>query len=157
MNHKLYMDIARTVSEASNCVSHKVGAIIVKDGRIISTGYNGTPSGYTNCNEFCDSKGWSIDGVLNKDFRDLHSKWSSKHEIHAELNAILFAAKSGTSIDGSIMYVTLSPCHECAKAIINSGVKCIIYDKVYDKNTEDWDSILINQGISVIAFNEVWP
>jgi dCMP deaminase len=120
---KNFMNIATEIASASKCVSKHVGAIIVKEGRILSTGYNGTPAGYKNCNDHWNGK-WTED----------HHEWSKKYEIHAEMNAIIWAAKNGISIDGATIYVTLEPCSECSKNLIASGIKNIIFDKSYEYN-----------------------
>jgi dCMP deaminase len=125
--HKIFMQTALLMSEMSKCVSYKVGAILVKDNRIISTGYNGTPAGYINCNEkFTD---YSIDQ------REEHHKFSETFEIHAELNAILSAAKNGLSTNECTLYCTLQPCNDCLKMICNTGIKTIYYNKPYDKSS----------------------
>jgi len=111
---------------ASKCVSKQVGAVIVKDGRILSTGYNGTPPGFTNCADH-----W--DGQYTKD----HHEWSKTYEIHAEMNAIIWAAREGISINGATIYVTLEPCSDCSKNIIASGIKRIVYDKSYEHTNSD--------------------
>jgi dCMP deaminase len=125
--HKIFMNTALLMAEMSNCVSHKVGAILVKDNRIISTGYNGTPAGYINCCEkFSD---------YSSNLREEHHKFSEMFEIHAELNAILSAAKNGLSTNECILYCTLQPCNDCLKMICNTGIKTIYYKKSYDKST----------------------
>ena len=116
-----FINIAREIASASKCVSKQVGAVIVKNGRILSTGYNGTPAGFTNC---CDH--W--DGQYTSE----HHEWSKTYEIHAEMNAIIWAAREGISIDGATIYVTLEPCSECSKNLIASGIKKIVYDKAYE-------------------------
>lgn len=121
-----YIKIAQSISELSNCVSYKVGAVIVKDGRIISTGYNGTPSGLSNCD--------SVFPMYDKDkSREEHHKFSDKYEVHAEANALIFAAKYGHSTDGSVLYVTTQPCMQCSKLIANSGITAVYYLNPYDK------------------------
>lgn len=117
---KMYMDIAHIVSQLSRCNRKKVGAIIVKDGNIVSFGYNGTPTGF--CNE-CEENDVTKDEV-----------------IHAEMNAIL---KAGTKTQGATMYVTMSPCIECAKIIKQSGLKCVIYDELY-RDTQALQKLKIN-------------
>lgn len=154
------MQHAYLVGQSSKCVSWKVGAVIAKDGRIISTGYNGTPAGreHVNCCEHATASGWlksvqhgdKVIVGLNPEFREAHSKWSSDNEIHAELNAILYAAKTGQGIDGATMYVTVSPCPQCAKAIAQSGIKTVIYQELYDKNPAGWEDILLKSGIKVM-------
>lgn len=123
LSDKNFINIAAELATASKCVSKQVGAVIVKDGRILSTGYNGTPSGYVNCSEH-----W--DGIYTKD----HHEWSKTYEIHAEMNAIIWAARQGISIEGATIYVTLEPCADCSKNIIASGIKRIVYEKAYEHN-----------------------
>lgn len=123
------INIAVEVSKASQCVSKQVGAIIVKDNRILSSGYNGTPYGYENCN-----KHWEF-----KDNPE-HHEWSHTYEIHAEMNAIIWAARKGICIEGATVYVTLEPCNQCTKNLIGAGVKEIVYLHNYkhvDKEVSD--------------------
>ncbi|PIF03667.1 MAG: dCMP deaminase [Arcobacter sp.] len=116
-----FINIAKEIASASKCVSKQVGAVIVKNGRILSTGYNGTPSGYTNCTDH-----W------NGEYTKGHHEWSKTYEIHAEMNAIIWAAREGISIKGGTIYVTLEPCSDCSKNIIASGIKKIVYEKSYE-------------------------
>jgi len=106
-------------------VYKKVGCIIVSGGRILSTGYNGTPSKYTNC---CD--------YWNNEYTEEHHDWSNKYEIHAEMNAIIWAARQEISIDGSTLYCTLEPCVQCTKNIAASGIKKIVYDTHYNSKED---------------------
>ena len=117
------MNIATEVAKASSCISMKVGSVIVKDNRIISTGYNGSPKGYYNCNTVHDHRG------------EAHSEWSNKYEIHAEENSILYAAKTGTSIDKATIYTTHQPCWQCLKSIVGVGINHIIYNEDYYRIT----------------------
>ena len=133
LNDRNFINIAHEIASASKCVSKQVGAVIVKNGRILSTGYNGTPAGYINC---CDH--W--DGEYTKD----HHNWSKTYEIHAEMNALIWAAREGISVKDATIYVTLEPCSECSKNIIASGIKRIVYDKAY----EHTDSGVISKFIS---------
>lgn len=123
--HNIFLDIAENISKFSTCASRQVGAIYVKDGRILSTGYNGVPSGHKHCNDI-----FNVDD-LNYD-RAEHSKWSSDNEIHAEMNGILFASKNGISLNGCDVYCTISPCRECTKNLINLNVKSIYFRHYYD-------------------------
>ena len=113
-----FMKIAMLVSERSTCLRHHVGAIIVKDRRVITTGYNGAAAGVRDCLEL---------GCLRN---ELGIKSGERHEIcraiHAEQNAIIQAAKHGENIEGSTIYCTHSPCIICAKMIINSGIKRVV-------------------------------
>ena len=126
LSDKNFINIAKEIASASKCVSKQVGAVIVRDGRILSTGYNGTPSGYTNC---CDH--W--DNEYTKD----HHDWSKTYEIHAEMNALIWAAREGISIKGATIYVTLEPCSECSKNLIASGIQRIVYEKSYEHTNSD--------------------
>jgi dCMP deaminase len=139
LNDQNFINIAKEIASASNCVSKLVGAVIVKNGRILSTGYNGTPPGYKNC---CDH--W--DGKYTKE----HHEWSKTYEIHAEMNAIIWAAREGISIDGATIYVTLEPCSECSKNLIASGIKRIVYDTPYEHtNSEIVSNFLKENDVAI--------
>jgi dCMP deaminase len=124
----IFIKTALLLSQKSKCVSKKVGAVIVKDNRIISMGYNGCVPGFKNCNEVFDE---------NNFIREEHHKWSDKYEIHAEMNLILFSAKNDINISSCDMYVTLHPCDQCIKNLVQSGIKKIYYVYEYDKRTKD--------------------
>lgn len=109
---KAYLEMAVTWSKLSYCERKKVGSIIVKNGRIISDGYNGTPSGTDNC---CEDE----EGI---------TKWSV---LHAEANAILKVAKSTQNCEGATLYTTLSPCNDCSKLILQAGIKRVVYLEEY--------------------------
>ncbi|EJW93345.1 cytidine/deoxycytidylate deaminase family protein, partial [gut metagenome] len=109
----VYMKMAKAFAELSYAERAKVGCVIVSpDGQIISQGYNGMPSGMNNCCEHFDEHGNLV---------------SNKEVLHAESNAITKCAKYGGRTDGSTIYITLSPCIECAKLIIQSGIKRVVY------------------------------
>lgn len=130
-----FLKTAYLLGQQSKCVSKQVGAIIAKDERIISTGYNGTPKGYKNCNQFFDPNNFN---------REKHHIWSKIYEIHAEVNAIAFAAKNDIGIEGAEIYTILQPCDDCLKIIIAAGIKKIYYVYPYDKASvynELWDLI----------------
>lgn len=128
---KVFINIAKETSTLSHCVRSKVGAVLVKDGNIISFGYNGTPSGMDNsCEE---------DNV------------TFPHVIHAECNAILKAAKTGNSVDGSTLYLTLSPCLDCSKLILQSAIKRVVYLNEY-RNPQGID--FLKQFITVEQYGE---
>jgi len=125
------------LGQESKCVSRKVGALIVHDRRIISTGINGSPKGFQNC---CDHFP-NYDPIVD---REEHHNWSKKYEVHAEMNAINFAAKHGISIEGAELYCILEPCDECLKNMIAAGIKKIYFVYEYDKNDRDnelWSKI----------------
>jgi dCMP deaminase len=139
LNDQNFINIAKEIASASKCVSKQVGAVIVKDGRILSTGYNGTPPGYTNCTDH-----W--EGEYTKD----HHEWSKTYEIHAEMNAIIWAAREGISINGATIYVTLEPCSDCSKNVIASGIKRIVYDNSYEHtNSEIVTKFITDNNVSI--------
>lgn len=122
ISDKFFIETARLLSDESKCCSLHVGALLVKDNRIISMGYNGTVAGTSNCNE-----------LVGKEFnREEHSKWSDAHEIHAEMNALMFACKNGIETKGATLYCTHEPCDHCIKNIIQSGITRVVYEIPYD-------------------------
>lgn len=122
--HSYFMNIAKMVAERSTCNRAKIGAVIVKDRSIISTGYNGAPSGLPHCTDV----GCLIYTSINPDGEEEQNCFRT---IHAEINAIAQAAKHGVSIDGADIYITASPCYHCLKVLINVGIKNIYYLKPY--------------------------
>lgn len=136
------MDVAERFSLLSPAKRLKVGAIIVKEDRVISIGYNGTPSGWTNECEY-----WFEDG-------DNGSGWKTKPEvIHAEANAIAKLAKSSESGKDSIMFLTHSPCIDCAKQIYAAGIKEVYFKNEYRSN--DGIDFLNKCGIKTIKLSEL--
>ena len=109
---RVYLKMAETWASLSHCQRKQVGALIVKDGMIISDGYNGTPSGFDNCCE--DEQG--------------NTHW---YVLHAEANAILKVSKSTNSALGATLYLTLSPCKDCAKLVLQSGIKRVVFASCY--------------------------
>ena len=143
LSDKNFLNIANELASASKCVSKQVGAVIVKDGRILSTGYNGTPSGFTNCCDHWDNK-----------YTNEHHEWSKTYEIHAEMNAIIWAAREGISIEGATIYVTLEPCSECSKNVIASGIKRIVYEKSYEHtNSKIITKFIKDNGVKIEQLN----
>ncbi len=133
--HKLdlrYLRMAQIWAENSYCKRRQVGAIVVKNNMIISDGYNGTPSGFENCCE--DENNVTLPYVL-----------------HAEANAITKLARSSNNSEGATLYVTASPCIECAKLIIQAGIKRVVYGELY--RLEDGINLLKKAGIEVEYLN----
>ena len=128
-----YIRMARIWAENSYCKRRQVGAIIVKDKMIISDGYNGTPSGFEN---ICED-----DSGLTKPY-----------VLHAEANAITKIARSGNNSDGATLYVTAAPCIECAKLIIQAGIKRVVYSEEY--RLKDGIELLQRAGIEVVLSKE---
>jgi dCMP deaminase len=125
-----YMKTARLFAEHSSAVRKKVGAVIVKDDRIISIGYNGMPAGWDNTCEY-EVVVDVIDGVPQKEIKELKTK---PEVLHAESNAIAKLAKSSESGNGASMFITCSPCIDCAKMIFQSGIKEVFYGEDYRDN-----------------------
>lgn len=123
-----YLKMAQVWSDLSHCKRKQVGALIVKEGMIISDGYNGTPTGYPNCCE--DDNG--------------NTHW---HVLHAEANALLKIAKSHNSAKNATLYITLSPCKECSKLILQAGISRVVYMRKY-KDTTGID-FLLNSKIEI--------
>lgn len=121
----LYMRIADTVAQQSHCVRLKVGAVVVRDNNIVSFGWNGTPSGFSNVCEDGDETHPTV--------------------VHAEANAIAKAARSTVSTEGSTIYLTHSPCWTCALSIVQSGIKRVVYREAY----RNQDPILLLKGAGV--------
>lgn len=128
-----YLRMARVWAENSYCQRRQVGALVVKDGMIISDGYNGTPSGFENV---CEDE----NGV------------TKPYVLHAEANAITKLARSGNNSDGATIYITASPCMECAKLIIQSGFKRVVYGEKY--RLMDGIELLERAGIEVVYLGE---
>ncbi len=125
---KSYLKMAHVWAQNSYCERRKVGALIVKNRMIISDGYNGTPAGFEN---ICEDD----------------SGTTKAYVLHAEANAITKVAKSGNSSEGATLYITDSPCIECAKLIIQSGIKRVVYDRKY-RITDGLD-LLERAGVEV--------
>ncbi len=128
-----YLRMASIWSENSYCVRRKVGALIVKDKMIISDGYNGTPSGFENV---CEDE----------------NNVTKPYVLHAEANAITKIARSNNNSEGATLYVTDSPCTECAKLIIQAGIRRVVYAREY--RLTDGVELLQRAGIEVVFINE---
>ncbi|MBB5636275.1 dCMP deaminase [Pedobacter cryoconitis] len=116
----IYMNLAVDLAARSHCVRAQVGAVLTKDTRIISIGYNGPPSGTHNCDEEWPGQGCEKD-----------SRGSCSLALHAEENAILYASRNGSKIEGATLYTTLSPCIACARLILSSGIKVVYFKDSY--------------------------
>ncbi|MCH5163855.1 MAG: cytidine/deoxycytidylate deaminase family protein [Clostridiales bacterium] len=144
---KRFMEMAELVSTWSSCFqeNRQVGAVIVKNKRVLTTGYNGASSGIESCKE----RGSCLR-------RELNIPSGTRHEVcyatHAEQNAIIQAAKLGVCIDGGTLYCTHQPCVICAKMIINSGIKRIVYKYGYP---DDFSLKLLNEAkVELVRYEE---
>lgn len=124
----MLMRVARVAATRSTCSRAHVGAVITQHGRVISTGYNGAPSKMPHCDHSCTCPaGWDD----SEHAYDCASTQPCTVAVHAEENAIAFAARYGISTEGGVMYTTLSPCQRCAKLIINAGISQVIFATHY--------------------------
>lgn len=134
-----FMTIAHCVSSRTTCIRRSVGAVVVKDKRILATGYNGVPTGLKHCKEY---------GCIRE---QNHIPSGQRHEmcrgLHAEQNAIIQAAKTGTNLSDSILYCTTFPCIVCAKMLINTGIKEVVYTTPYPDKLSA--SVLDEAGIKL--------
>jgi dCMP deaminase len=146
-HHTVLMDYARNASRRSTCSRLHVGAVLTADTRLISTGYNGAPSGMPHCDHTCTCPG------------DGPNHWTGcptgpcEISVHAEANAIAFAARYGVRTDKTALYVTHEPCLTCAKLIVNAGIKDVIYDQPY--RNHDGVRLLFDAGIRVGLLKDV--
>jgi len=129
------MNLSTELAQRSHCVKAQVGAVLTKDTRIISIGYNGPPAGTHNCDEDFPDVGCPRD-----------SKNSCSLALHAEENAILYAVKNGATLEGTTLYLTLSPCLSCARLIFSSGIK-----KVWFKNSyAEYKGLPTDEGVDFL-------
>ncbi len=131
----IFMDLAINLAQRSHCIKAQVGAVLVNETRIISIGYNGPPSGTHNCDEDFEQEGCPRD-----------SKGSCSLALHAEQNAILYAAKIGAKVQGSTLYVTLSPCISCARVIYTMKIKKVLFLNSY----ADYKGIPLDEGVEFL-------
>ena len=137
---RVYLKMAEDLSTLSHAKRRKVGCLIVKDTQIISEGYNGTPCGFDNNCEYIDH----VDEMYTK-----------PEVLHAESNAITKLARSTNSSEGATMYVTCSPCFDCAKLIIQAGISRVVYQNLYtNKNCMEALALLSKAGIVVVQMND---
>lgn len=142
-NDEYFMEMAVLISKRSTCLRRRVGAVIVKDKRVLSTGYNGSPKGTRHCEEL---------GCIREQMK---IPSGTRHElcrgVHAEQNAIIQAAYFGVSVKDSTIYTTTFPCSMCAKILINAGVKEVVYAEGYEddmsKKLFEETNILLRQYI----------
>jgi dCMP deaminase len=168
--HETMMKCALIFADRSTCCRIKVGAVIALDNRIISCGYNGSANSKEHCleyfkkiyanNKITEEELKTLievklhpdisfeDWLKTEEFKRLHADYSAKNELHAEMNAIIYAAKKGISIEGSSIYITYSPCIACGKNIISSGIKKVYFNTLYDR--ENSIQYLNDNGIESI-------
>lgn len=139
-----FMEITRVVATRSTCLRRQVGAILVKDRHIVATGYNGAPRGLAHCAEVGCLR--TKQGIASGERHELC------RALHAEQNAIIQAAVSGVSIEGATLYVNLFPCSLCAKMLINSRIKRIVYCADYPDELSH--ALLQEAGIELVQYTQ---
>jgi len=141
----IYMELAMNLARKSHCVKKKVGAVLTKDTRIVSLGYNGPPAGTHNCDEQWPETGCPRD-----------SKGGCSLALHAEQNAILYAAKNRVTLEDATLYLTLSPCLACARMIFSSGIKRVLFLNSYAGykgiNVDEGTDFLRKFGVEVLQY-----
>ncbi len=144
----IYMELAQKLASRSHCVKMHVGAVLTKDTRIVSLGYNGPPAGTHNCDIEWPEEGCPRD-----------SKGSCSLALHAEQNAILYASKNNVSVEGATLYITLSPCIACARIIFTTGIRKVIYLNSYAEYkkipSDEGVDFLKKFGVDVIQFSSL--
>lgn len=152
--HEVCMDYARNAARRGTCSRLQVGAVITVSGRLISSGYNGAPSKLEHCDHTCDCRYPGTEGGIfwKRHLSDCSSEKPCRVSVHAEANAIAFAARYGISTHKACMYVTHQPCLDCAKLIINSGIETVIFEHVYRDNAGV--DLLYAAGIGHARFDE---
>lgn len=143
----IFMELAINLAKRSHCIKAQVGAVLTKETRIISIGYNGPPAGTHNCDEEFPEVGCARD-----------AKGSCSLALHAEENAILFAVKNGTEVEGATLYVTLSPCIACARIIYSMKIAKVIYLHSYAQYKglakDEGVEFLRKFGIEVVQYDK---
>lgn len=145
--HSYFMALAETAATRSTCLRRQVGAVLVRDGHLLSTGYNGAPKGIRNCCDVgeCMRTAKGIPSGTNLDI---------DYAVHAEQNAIIQCAVYGTSTVGATMYVTHQPCIECSRMIINARIKTIIYKESYP-NAEFAEQMLMDAKVTIWKYDRL--
>ena len=131
----IFMQLAENLAKRSHCIKRQVGAVLTKDTRIVSIGYNGPPAGTHNCDEVWPEVGCPKD-----------SKGSCSLALHAEQNAIIFASSNGAQLKGTTLYVTLSPCISCARHIFTVGIEKVIYLNSY----AEYKGLPVDEGVDFL-------
>ncbi len=139
-----FMEITKVIAKRSTCLKRNVGAVIVRDKRVLSTGYNGAPKGLAHC---------SVTGCIRK---EMNIPSGQRHELcrglHAEQNAIIQAAWHGVKIEGATLYCTHQPCVICVKMMINAGIKRVVFEGDYPDDLAS--NMLIESGLEICKFND---
>jgi dCMP deaminase len=139
---RLFTKVLEALEERSTCARIQVACAAVRDGRIISTGWNGVESGKQHCKDHFANH-------THEQMLAEHRQFSIDNELHAEENCILFAEKNGISLEGADVYVTYNPCPDCAQLIIDAGVRNVYFKLLYDRAPSTGPNMLKEKGIGV--------
>lgn len=145
--HEWLMSVATLTAQRGTCSRLRVGAVIAWDSRIISSGYNGAPAGLPHCNHTDEEVEVQVFSEPQSCYLNVHPYRSCTRSVHAEANAIAFAARRGSGTEGAEMFVTHQPCLDCAKLIINSGISTVTFQLPY--RLVEGVELLSEAGISV--------
>jgi len=140
-----FMNIATEVATRATCDRKHVGAVIVRNKTILSTGYNGSPRGLPHCDE------------VGHELKEMGGKESCVRTVHAEANAIVQAARTGTAIEGAEIYTTASPCYDCLKLLINAGITRIVCGEFYGSRygmSAEMKTLAEKAGVEMIIFEK---
>lgn len=178
LKHKiLYKNVLNEYEHLSTCDRLHVAALLVKEGRILSVGYNGVPQGIRHCTDFfkhTDNKFLinkqdfskpisKVQAIINRwvevdepTYSKLHHEFAEMNEVHAEMNCIAYASKVDTNVEGCEMILSVAPCSNCAKLIVSAGIKKVTYMKHYDRSMGGVE-YLRALGVDVASINERFP
>lgn len=157
---QMYMNLANNMAALSTCSRMQVGAMLIVDKRPILSGYNGSPKGHEHCIDifkrkyetFKDSSQYNGETfeefMKSPDVKEEHGKFSRLHEVHAEINIISEAAARGLAVENGRLYITHSPCNDCCKSILTAKIAEVVFQHLYDRETEGLQ-ILLKSGVKV--------
>jgi dCMP deaminase len=147
------LEIAFTVSKRSTCSRRNNGAVIADSkGVVLSTGYNGSLSGMLHCDHECDCLAQLGTGKIHESDCPAHPNNGCQTAVHAEANAVYFAARNGVSVNGATMYCTTEPCVKCAEAIVQSGISNVIYSQDY--RSHEGINLLMQANVYVLKYEQ---
>lgn len=162
----LYSSLLASYEKLSTCSRVQVAAMLVKNGTVVSVGYNGVASGEIHCNElfheidgkyyigeFCQPSDFETCRVTKEEFMKRHHEFSEKNEIHAEVNCLCRALNNHVDITNCDLVISISPCSNCAKMIASAGIKNVYFKDVYDRSAEGIQ-FLKRQGVHLYKFDE---
>ena len=147
-DNNTYAEILSVYEKRSTCMRVKVACVAVRDGRSVCSGWNGSASDQHHCSDVMGTVEYQQ--LSPEEFKSVHREFSIDNEIHAEMNMVAYAAKHGISLNGTDIYISYSPCGDCAKVLQAVGIKRVFYKQMYDRDpTGKFVEYLRNRGIEV--------